>query len=137
MVKDEYEILAFNDLNVAHAYLDTLAGVLRSLTQENSPLSGDLEKAYLGLSEFTYKYKFRLDDIASISGKIDEARAKHRDVIAKNSDLVQQNAELAKHLTLARGQCLELQEENESLFDTGDFINLIYGGFADQNSGFL
>jgi len=115
MVKDEYEILAFNDLNVAHAYLDTLAGVLRSLTQENSPLRGDLEKSYLGLSEFTYKYKFRLDDISSVSGKIEEARLKHRDVIAKNSDLVQQNAELSKHLTLARGQCLELQEENERL----------------------
>ena len=115
MIKDEYEILAYNDLTVAHSYLDTMAGVLRSLKQENSPLYGDLEKAYLGLSEFSYKYKYRLEDISAISGKIEEARAKHRMTLASNSELVSSNADLSKHLNRSRELCIELQSDNESL----------------------
>ena len=115
MIKDEYEILAFNDLTVAHAYLDTMAGVLRSLKQENSPLYGDLEKAYLGLSEFSYKYKYRLEDISAISKKIEEARSKHRMTLASNSELVSSNADLSKHLNRSRELCIELQSDNEYL----------------------
>lgn len=115
MIKDEYEILAYNDLTVAHAYLDTMAGVLRSLKQENSPLYGDLEKAYLGLSEFSYKYKYRLEDISAISQKIEDARSKHRMTLASNSELVSSNADLSKHLNRSRELCIELQSDNEYL----------------------
>ena len=115
MVKDEYEILAYNDLIVAHIYLDTIAGVLSSLKAENSPLYGELEKAYLGLSEFSYKYKYRLEDISAISGKIEEARSKHRLTLATNSELVEQNAQLTKQLDNSRELCLDLQSDNEEL----------------------
>ena len=115
VIKDEYEILAFNDLSVAHAYLDTLAGVLRSLKAENSPLYGNLEQSYLGLSEFSYKYKHRLEDISAISSKIDEARSKHRSIVAKVDVLSEQNAQLTKQLERARELCIDLQYENEKL----------------------
>ena len=115
MIKDEYEILAYNDLTVAHMYLDTIAGVLSSLKAENNPLYGDLEKAYLGLSEFSYKYKYRLEDISAISGKIEEARSKHRLTLATNSELVEQNAQLTKQLDNSRELCLDLQADNEEL----------------------
>lgn len=115
MIKDEYEILAYSDLTVANVYLDTMLGVLRSLKQENSPLYGDLEKAYLGLSEFTHKYKYRLEDISSISKKIEEARDKHRTVVASNSELVSANADLSKQLNRSRELCIELQYDNETL----------------------
>ena len=115
MIKDEYEILAYNDLTVAHMYLDTIAGVLSSLKAENSPLYGELEKAYLGLSEFSYKYKYRLEDISAISGKIEEARSKHRLTLATNSELVEQNAQLTKQLDNSRELCLDLQADNEEL----------------------
>lgn len=96
-------------------YLDTIAGVLSSLKAENSPLYGELEKAYLGLSEFSYKYKYRLEDISAISGKIEEARSKHRLTLATNSELVEQNAQLTKQLDNSRELCLDLQSDNEEL----------------------
>ena len=49
MIKDEYEILAFNDLQVAHAYLTTIYGVMTSLREEFDPRGEELSTPYIGV----------------------------------------------------------------------------------------
>ena len=115
MIKDEYEMLAFNDLNVAHGYLGTLNEVMMSLNAYSDPRRGKLESAYLGLYEFAEKHRHRLGDISTISGKIEEARSRHKTVIKTNEELVEANAKLTKQLENARELCLELQADNVEL----------------------
>jgi chromosome segregation ATPase len=115
MVKDEYEILAFNDLNVAMGYLSTIDKVLGSLRAEKSPLLRDVEDAYIGLSDFAYKYKYRLDDLSSVGRQIENARIKYRALRADVEEGKKRISELTKQLNRSRELCIELQDDNEKL----------------------
>jgi t-SNARE complex subunit (syntaxin) len=115
MIKDEYEILAFNDLNVAMGYLSTINKVLDSLREDKSPLLRDAEDAYIGIVMFTEKYRHRLEDFSSIRGQIEKARNKHRTLIAKEQEGQKKISELTKQLENSRELCLDLQYDNEKL----------------------
>jgi t-SNARE complex subunit (syntaxin) len=115
MIKDEYEILAFNDLNIAMGYLSTINKVLDSLREDKSPLLRDAEDAYIGIVMFTEKYRHRLEDFSSIRGQIEKARNKHRTLIAKEQQGQEKISELTKQLENSRELCLDLQYDNEKL----------------------
>ena len=115
MIKDEYELLAFNDLIVANEYLDTLRDEM--MRQKSLfTASGDiLEEVYTGLVMFTIKYKNRMDDISAISSKIEEARSKHRVVVAERDELKEEVENLTKELDYIRLQYIELEESMKQL----------------------
>ena len=115
MIKDEYELLAFNDLIVANEYLDTLRDEM--MRQKSLfTASGDiLEEVYTGLVMFTIKYKNRMDDISAISSKIEEARSKHRTVVAERDELKEEVENLTKELDYIRLQYIELEESMNQL----------------------
>lgn len=117
MIKDEYELLAFNDLIVANEYLDTLRDEM--MRQKSLfTASGDiLEEVYTGLVMFTIKYKNRMDDISAISSKIEEARSKHRTVVAERDELKEEVENLTKELDYIRLQYIELEESMKQLQD--------------------
>lgn len=115
MIKDEYEILAFNDLNVAKAYLDMVNGVMTSLMRDFDPRGEELAKAYIGLYEFTDKYRHRMDDISAISGLIDKARSKHREVLAKLDAALEEVSQLREVESRVTTEALRLQELNLKL----------------------
>lgn len=118
MIKDEYEILAYNDLFVAKAHLDTIYKVLMSLNASFDPNASDLEKAYLGLYEFADKYKYRMDDIRAVSGLIEKARSKHRKVLAERDQLKTELQENSRLLEETRSQYIDLMSQNEEMKKT-------------------
>jgi len=115
MIKDEYEILAYNDLIVANEYLD----ILRDEMMRQKSLftaSGDiLEGVYTNLVMFSIKYKNRMEDISAISSKIEEARSKHRTVVAERDELKEEVENLTKELDHTRLQYIELEESMKQL----------------------
>lgn len=115
MIKDEYEILAYNDLIVANEYLD----ILRDEMMRQKSLftaSGDiLEDVYTNLVMFSIKYKNRMDDISAISSKIEEARSKHRTVVAERDELKEEVENLTKELDYIRLQYIDLEESMKQL----------------------
>ena len=115
MIKDEYEILAYNDLIVANEYLD----ILRDEMMRQKSLftaSGDiLEDVYTNLVMFSIKYKNRMDDISAISSKIEEARTKHRTVVAERDELKEEVENLTKELDYIRLQYIDLEESMKQL----------------------
>lgn len=117
MIKDEYEILAYNDLIVANEYLD----ILRDEMMRQKSLytaSGDiLEDVYTNLVMFSIKYKNRMEDISAISSKIEEARSKHRTVVAERDELKEEVENLTKELDYIRLQYIELEESMKQLQD--------------------
>jgi len=115
MIRDEYEILAFNDLNIAMGYLGTINEVLNSLREDKSPLLRDAEDAYIGLAMFTEKYKYRLDDLSAIKDQIGKARSKYRTLLAELEESDKKVFELSKQLENSRELCIELQDDNEKL----------------------
>lgn len=114
-MRDEYELLAYNDLIVAHAHLDIVGTTLRSLLADFDPRADDLQQAYLGLCEFSDKYKHRLQDYAAIYKLIDEARAKHRVVLSKLSDAQDEISRLTGENERAVSEALSLTSHNEQL----------------------
>lgn len=115
MIKDEYEILAYNDLIVANEYLD----ILRDEMMRQKSLftaSGDiLEDVYTNLVMFSIKYKNRMEDISAISSKIEEARSKHRTVVAERDELKEEVENLNKELDSVRLQYIDLEESMNHL----------------------
>ena len=115
MIKDEYEILAFNDLNVAMGYIGTINKVLESLREDKSPLLRDAEDAYIGIVMFTEKYRHRLEDLSTIKDQIGKARGKYRTLLAELEEGDKKVFELSKQLENSRELCIELQDDNEKL----------------------
>jgi chromosome segregation ATPase len=115
MIKDEYEILAFNDLQVAHAYLSTIYKVMTSLRDDFDARAEELESPYIGLYDFADKYKHRMDDISAIKELIEQARSKHRTVLAKLHDAEERIVELTESETRLREEVLSLTSVNEEL----------------------
>jgi predicted nuclease with TOPRIM domain len=115
MIKDEYEILAFNDLVTANAYLDTLRDEMMRQKSLFTATGDILEDVYINLVMFTIKYKNRMDDIRAISSKIEEARTKHRAVVAERDSLKEEVEDLSKQLDKSRLESIELEEAMNKL----------------------
>ena len=115
MIRDEYELLAFNDLNVAKAYLDMVYSVFESLNKDFDHRADELSTAYIGLYDFTEKYRHRMDDIGAVTKLIDEARSKHRDVLAKLQVALDEVVQLTEQKERAESDAIMLQEINTGL----------------------
>lgn len=122
MIKDEYEILAFNDLQVAHAHLTTIYGVMTSLREEFDPRGEELATPYIGLYDFADKYKNRMSDISAIKDTIEQARSKHRGVLARLEEAQAKVEELSKSEAKLRDEVLSLTSVNVELNKTVDKI---------------
>jgi chromosome segregation ATPase len=115
MIRDEYELLALHDAMVADQWINEIIETSRELEADFDPRGQRITEAAMNLTLFVMKYRNRMDDVRTISEKIDQARTVHSKLKAEHQEVRKDLAQTTQQLEDLQSQYLELMSKNEEL----------------------